>query len=140
MKRSIEYIQKKIIKELKFFDNWIDRYKYILDLGKTLPEMPAKWKKPKYLISGCQSNVWINHKIYDKKIHFFATSDAAIVLGLIAIILKIYNYRNPREILSSPLDIKKFVGIEQHLSITRNNGLNAMLAHIYYIASIHITN
>ncbi|AGI27052.1 Cysteine desulfuration protein SufE [Candidatus Portiera aleyrodidarum] len=136
----IEYIQKKIINELKFFDNWIDRYKYILDLGKKLPEMPAKWKKPKYLISGCQSNVWIYHKFIDNKIHFIATSDASIVLGLIAIILRIYNYRNPREILSTPLDITKFVDFEQHLSITRHNGLNAMLAHIYYIASIYIIN
>ncbi|AFQ24105.1 SufE family protein [Candidatus Portiera aleyrodidarum] len=135
---NIKAVQKKIIKELKFFDNWIDRYKYILDLGKKLPSMPAKWKKPKYLISGCQSNVWIHHKFIDNKVHFIATSDASIVLGLIAIILRIYNYRNPREILSTPLDIEMFVDLEQHLSMTRHNGLKVMLSHIYYIASIYI--
>ncbi|CAA3704297.1 Cysteine desulfuration protein sufE [Candidatus Portiera aleyrodidarum] len=135
---NIENIQKKIIKELKFFNNWIDRYKYILDLGKKLPKMPAKWKKPKYLLSGCQSNVWIYHKFFDDKIHFIATSDAAIVLGLIAIILRIYNYRKPREILSTPLNLTKFVGLEQHLTLNRHNGLNAMLSHIYYIASNYI--
>lgn len=123
--------------EFGFFDNWMDRYQYIMDLGKALPAFPDEWKTAEYRIDGCQSNVWFHHEFKKGVLHFDASSDAAIVTGLVAIVLRVFNDRHPQEILDTPTDILKELGLEQHLSPTRNNGLHAMLGHIYTLASQH---
>jgi len=121
--------------EFGFFDNWMDRYQYIMDLGKALPALPDEWKTAEYRIDGCQSNVWFHHEFEEGVLHFDASSDAAIVTGLVAIVLRVFNDRYPQEILDTPTDILKELGLEQHLSPTRNNGLHAMLGHIYTLTS-----
>lgn len=122
--------------EFGFFDNWMDRYQYIIDMGKQLPAMPEAWKTPEYRIEGCQSNVWF-HETQDEagQLHFTAISDAAIVSGLIAVVLRIYNDRTPKAILETPSNALDVLGLGQHLSPTRSNGLHAMLNHIYSAAA-----
>ncbi|BBG30100.1 SufE family protein [Zymobacter palmae] len=124
-----------LIEEFGFFDNWMDRYQYIIDLGKQLPAMPDEWKTAEYRIDGCQSNVWIYDEQHGDHLHFSAMSDAAIVSGLIAVVMRIYNDRTPHAILAMPKDCLDQLGLSQHLSPTRNNGLHAMLAHIYLTAA-----
>ncbi|ANF58109.1 SufE family protein [Halotalea alkalilenta] len=131
---STEQAKAELIEEFGFFDNWMDRYQYIIDLGRELPPLPDEWKVAQYRIEGCQSNVWIHHQREGDVLHFDATSDAAIVAGLIAVVMRIYNDRSAEEILATPPDAFKQLGLEQHLSPTRNNGLHAMLAHIYQVA------
>lgn len=126
-----------LIEEFGFFDNWMDRYQYIIDLGKQLPAMPDEWKTAEYRIDGCQSNVWIHHELQGNHLHFNAMSDAAIVSGLIAVVMRIYNDRAPSDILTMPKDCLDQLGLSQHLSPTRNNGLHAMLTHIYLTAVQH---
>lgn len=124
-----------LIEEFGFFDNWMDRYQYIIDLGKQLPAMPEEWKTAEYRIDGCQSNVWIHHEQQGDQLHFSAMSDAAIVSGLIAVVMRIYNDRPAHDILTMPKDCLNQLGLSQHLSPTRNNGLHAMLGHIYLTAA-----
>lgn len=126
--------QQELLEEFELFDNWMDRYQYIIDLGKALPEFPEAWKTSEYKIDGCQSQVWIRPDIQDGRIHFDAISDAAIVSGLIAILLRIYNDRHPEEILNTPPDFLKALGLDKHLSPTRSNGLNAMLDRVFALA------
>lgn len=124
-----------LVEEFGFFDNWMDRYQYIIDLGKQLPAMPDEWKTTEYRIDGCQSNVWIHHQQQGDRLHFSAMSDAAIVSGLIAVVMRIYNDRLPSDVLTMPKDCLDQLGLSQHLSPTRNNGLHAMLTHIYLTAA-----
>ena len=124
-----------LIEEFGFFDNWMDRYQYIIDLGKQLPPLADEWKTAEYRIDGCQSNVWIHHERQAEQLHFEAMSDAAIVSGLIAVVMRIYNDRTPQAILAMPKDCLDQLGLSQHLSPTRNNGLHAMLGHIYLTAA-----
>ncbi|CDZ16421.1 Cysteine desulfuration protein SufE [Candidatus Johnevansia muelleri] len=127
-------MKNKLIKEFSLFENCMDRYQYIIDLGKNLPKFPNEWKIQKYVIEGCQSNVWIHHTYNIKKIHFNGISDSSIVSGLIAILMQIYNDCTPNEIIAIPHNIIESIGINQHLSIKRNNGLHAMLKYIYATA------
>ena len=124
-----------LIEEFGLFDSWMDRYQYIIDLGKQLPTLPAAWKTAEYRIDGCQSNVWIHHERRGELLHFSATSDAAIVSGLIAVVMRLYNDRTPQQILDMPPDCLEQLGLSQHLSPTRSNGLHAMLNHIYRCAA-----
>lgn len=120
----------KIIDDFKFFDNWLDKYQYIIDLGKELPEYPEKFKTDEYKVRGCQSQVWMHAEKRGDKLHFVAISDAAIVSGLIYILLQVYNDKTPEEILSIKPDFIQQIGLDQHLSPTRKNGLYAMLQKI----------
>lgn len=126
--------QQALIDEFAMFDNWMDRYQYIIDLGKQLPTFPDEWKTPGYKIQGCQSNVWIRHACDGERLHFDATSDAAIVSGLIAVLLRIYNDREPQEVVATEPSFLKALGLDNHLSPTRSNGLHAMLTRIYDVA------
>lgn len=131
---SAQEAQQELLEEFEMFDNWMDRYQYIIDLGKALPAFPEKWKTPEYKIEGCQSQVWIRPEIRDGRIHLDAISDAAIVSGLIALLLRIYNERTPQEILDTPPDFLSELGLDKHLSPTRSNGLHAMLERIFTLA------
>ncbi|MGS2743640.1 SufE family protein [Halomonas sp. LS-001] len=131
---STEQAQRDLIEEFEIFDNWMDRYQYIIDLGKQLPDFPDDWKTNENKIQGCQSNVWMCHEQEGDKLQFKATSDAAIVSGLIAVLLRIYNERTPADIQSTPPHFLADLGLDKHLSPTRSNGLHAMLERIYSVA------
>jgi len=131
---TIHEIQDIIIKEFEQFTDWEDKYKRIIELGRKLPAINNAYKTDKYKLSGCQSQLWINAKLEDGKIIFEADSDAAIVKGLIALLIKIYSGHTPEEILTSRPEFIKKIGIDNHLSPTRNNGLSAMMKQIQMYA------
>ena len=128
---SIESIQQELVEEFSIFDDWMGRYEYVIDLGKELPEFPDEWKTEENRIKGCQSQVWLNMQMQGDQLHIDGTSDAAIVKGLVAIVLKVYSDRNPQDILNAKPDFIKDIGFTDHLSPTRSNGLHAMLRAIY---------
>ncbi|WP_106478178.1 SufE family protein [Phytohalomonas tamaricis] len=131
---STQDAQAELIEEFEIFDNWMDRYQYIIDMGKQLPAFPDEWKTSDTRLQGCQSNVWIRHERQGELLHFDAISDAAIVSGLIAVVLRIYNDRSAQEIMATQPDFMGKLGLDNHLSPTRSNGLHAMLTHIYQTA------
>ena len=126
--------QEQIVKEFEQFVEWEDKYKRIIDLGRQMPAINELYRTDKYKLSGCQSQLWINAKLEDNKIFFEADSDAAIVKGLIALLIKVYSGHAPEEILSSPPEFVKKIGIDNHLSPTRKNGLGAMMKQIQMYA------
>lgn len=123
-----------LIKEFDEFDNWDDRYAHIIKLGRKLPEFPEEFRTDKNKIEGCQSQVWMNAKFEHGRINLVADSDAMIVKGLIAVLLRAYSGFSPSDVLSSPPDFIKKIGIDNHLSPTRKNGLGAMLKQIQMYA------
>lgn len=128
---TINEVQDEIIDEMAGMDDWLDRYAYIIDLGNTLPPIPEDMKTPTNLIVGCQSRVWIDAKqADDRKIHFEADSDAMIVKGIVALLMRVLNDRTPDEILGADLYFIDRIGLSEHLSPTRSNGLVAMVKQI----------
>ena len=130
-----EITPEEILDTLGFFDDWEERYKYIIDLGKQLPAIDESKKTEAFLLRGCQSQVWIDSKFHDGKLFFEVDSDAHIVRGLLAIVLSAYNQKTPSEILN--FDIDNFfaqVDLVKHLSPTRGNGLTAMVKKIQFKA------
>lgn len=120
-----------IIDTLAFFDSWEDRYKYIIDLGKELPPMDDAKKDEEHLVRGCQSQVWIDHHLYDSTLWFETDSDAFIVKGLLGVVLAAYNGKTPQGILD--FDVEAYfeeLGLLKHLSPTRGNGLRSMVKKI----------
>ncbi len=132
---EVQQAQSELIEEFQFFDDWMDRYQYIIDLGRRLPEFPQAEKTDANKIRGCQSQVWFLAKMNGDRLHLQATSDAAIVSGLIAVLLRIYNDRKPEDILDTPADFVSALQLEQHLSPTRSNGLASMLKAIHAFAA-----
>lgn len=132
---TINETQDEIIEEFEGLSDWMDRYAYIIDLGNTLPEFPEKDKNPQNLIEGCQSRVWITaDKQEDSKIHFQADSDALIVKGIVALLMRVLNNHTPQEILDADLYFIDKIGLKEHLSPTRSNGLLAMVKQIHNYA------
>ncbi|WP_136246682.1 SufE family protein [Halomonas borealis] len=131
---TAEQAQQELVDEFEMFDNWMDRYQYIIDLGKQLPAFPDEWKTEERKIQGCQSNVWMHHARDGERLQFQAVSDAAIVSGLIAVLMRIYDDRPPADIRDTSPHFLKDLGLDKHLSPTRSNGLNAMLERIYRVA------
>ncbi|MFW6345967.1 MAG: SufE family protein [Halomonas sp.] len=131
---TAEQAQQALLEEFEMFDNWMDRYQYIIDMGKALPAFPEEWKRDELKIRGCQSNVWMHHERRGEVLHFDAVSDAAIVSGLIAVLMRIYNDRPAAEIRATPPHFLADLGLDKHLSPTRSNGLNAMLKRIHEVA------
>jgi len=125
-----------IVDTLGFFDNWEERYKYIIDLGKELPAMAEAWRTEEYLVRGCQSQVWLVDEVRNGRLYFQADSDAFIVKGLLAVVLAAFNGKTPGEILRVDIDAY-FAQLDllQHLSSTRGNGLKAMVKRIQDKAS-----
>lgn len=128
--KPIADVQADLVKRFTHFDNWKDRYRYLIDMGKTLPKMADETKTEANRIHGCQSQVWIHIDEKEGRLYMEAMSDAAIVSGLIALLLKIYNGRTPEEIQSAPLDFLAEIGLLQHLSANRSTGLYHMIKRI----------
>lgn len=131
---TIQETQKNIVEDFAQLQDWEDRYAHIIKLGRELPEMDEELKNEKNKLDGCQSQVWIKADLEDGKVKLQADSDAMIVKGLIAIVIKAYSGHTPEEILSTPPDFIKEIGIDNHLSPTRKNGLGAMLKQIQMFA------
>lgn len=127
----IEQAKNTLVSEFAVFDDWLGRYEYLIDLGKDLPPYPEEWKTEENRIHGCQSQVWMHVEPRDGRLHIDGVSDAAIVSGLIAVLLRVYNDRRPQEILATAPDFVGELGFRDHLSPTRSNGLHAMLEAIY---------
>jgi len=127
---TIKEIQEEIIDEFSMFDDWMERYEYIIELGKSLPLIDTTFKKDENLIVGCQSKVWLHSEIKDQKINFTADSDAILTKGIVAILLRIFNEQTPAAILDADLFFIDQVGLKEHLSPTRANGLVSMIKQI----------
>jgi cysteine desulfuration protein SufE len=124
---DIGQAQADLIEEFELFDSWLDRYQYLIDLGRKLPEFPADWQIEEYKLHGCQSQVWLKAVEADGKLTFRAISDSAIVSGLIAVLMRVYSGRTASDILATPPDFIDAIGLHEHLSPTRSNGLHAMI-------------
>ena len=125
---SIDQKQSEIIDEFSEIDDWMDRYAYIIDLGNALPPIDDSLKTPDRLIEGCQSRVWLDARLSpDGGIHFTADSDAIIVKGIISLLISVLNDHTPDEILNADLHFINDIGLSEHLSPTRSNGLLAMV-------------
>lgn len=124
---TINESQQEIIDEFSDVEDWMDRYAMIIDLGNSLPPIDDSYKTPEHLIEGCQSRVWLNAEERDGKVYFTADSDAIIVKGIIAMLIKVLNGHTPVEILASDLHFIDDIGLAENLSPTRSNGLLAMV-------------
>lgn len=123
--------QDEIIAEMSELDDWMDRYAYIIDLGNSLPPIDGQYKTPEHLIEGCHSRVWLNAELSDDgKVGFTADSDAIIVKGIISMLIDVLSGHTPREILDADLYFIDRIGLSEHLSPTRSNGLLAMVKQI----------
>lgn len=131
MSNEVHKAQREIIDEFAILDDWMGRYEYLIDLGKELPEFPENWRTDENKIRGCQSQVWFHTDLEDGRMRFRGISDAAIVSGLIAVLMRVYGDRRPRDILDSSPDFIGEIGFDEHLSPTRSNGLHAMLSALY---------
>ena len=127
--------QRQLVDDFAVFDDWMDRYQYIIDLGRRLPEFPDELRIEANKIKGCQSQVWFTAEMAGERLNFRAISDAAIVSGLIALLLRIYSGRRPQDIVTAPLEFVTELELEQHLSPTRSNGLASMLKAIQLFAA-----
>lgn len=132
---EIEQAERELIEEFQFFDNWMDRYQYIIDMGRKLPPFPEALKTEEYRLHGCQSQVWLKTEAAGERLHFQAISDSAIVSGLIAILMRVYNDRRAAEVLAKPPEFIKALGLDAHLSPTRSNGLRAMVEALHKAAA-----
>ncbi len=131
---TINEIQDEIIEEFSLFDDWMDRYALLIDLGNSLGELDPKYKVEENLIVGCQSRVWLSAEMKDGKVVFEAESDAVIVKGIIALLLKVLSNKTPDEILGADLYFIDKIGLKEHLSPTRSNGLVSMIKQIHFYA------
>jgi cysteine desulfuration protein SufE len=137
---EIQKAQDDLVEDFRLFDNWVDRYQYIIDLGKNMPAFPDKWRTDENKVRGCQSQVWLKTSNVNGTMAFQAISDSAIVSGLIAILARVYSNRNPHEIVATPPDFIKAIGLDEHLSPTRSNGLHSMIRAIKKAAAERVSD
>tara|TARA_B110000027_G_scaffold38905_1_gene42987 strand:+ start:87 stop:509 length:423 start_codon:yes stop_codon:yes gene_type:complete len=126
----IQEIQEEIIEEFAMFEDWMQRYEYMIDLGKTLPLIAAEFKTDDNIIKGCQSKVWVHAELKDSQLEFTADSDAIITKGIIAILIRVFSNQHPKDILASDTSFIDQIGLKEHLSPTRANGLVSMIKQI----------
>ena len=127
---SIQEIQDEIIEEFAVFEDWMQRYEYMIDLGKSLPLIAAEFKTDDNIIKGCQSKVWVHAELKDNELEFTADSDAIITKGIIAILIRVFSNQHPKDILASDTSFIDQIGLKEHLSPTRANGLVSMIKQI----------
>ncbi|MCO5724321.1 SufE family protein [Robiginitalea marina] len=127
---QIEEIQEDIIAEFSMFEDWMQRYEYMIELGKSLPRIEAQYKTDDHLIKGCQSKVWVHADLEDDKVVFTADSDAIITKGIIAILIRAFSNQKPADILAAKTDFIDEIGLKEHLSPTRANGLVSMVKQL----------
>jgi cysteine desulfuration protein SufE len=131
---TINEVQNNIIEEFSLFDDWMDKYNYLIDIGKSLPVIDPKHKTNDYLIEGCQSKVWLYPEINDEVITFTGDSDAIITRGIVALLIRALSNRTPEEIMKADLYFIDAIGLRQNLSPTRSNGLLSMVKQMKLFA------
>jgi cysteine desulfuration protein SufE len=136
---TIQEIQNEIIDEFSMFDDWEERYQYMIDLGKTLPLIDDAHKTDDNIIKGCQSKVWVHANMFDNKVVFTADSDAIITKGIIAILIRTFSNQHPTAILEANTDFIDKIGLKEHLSPTRANGLVSMIKQLKMYAIAYQT-
>ena len=127
---TIKEIQEEIIDEFDLFDDWMERYEYLIELGKSLPIIDQQHKQDENIIKGCQSKVWLYSEMNQNKINFTADSDAILTKGLVALLLRVFSNQTPEDILLADTHFIDQIGLKEHLSTTRANGLVSMLKQI----------
>jgi cysteine desulfuration protein SufE len=136
---TIQEIQSEIVDEFSMFDDWEERYQYMIDLGKDLPLIEAEYKTDKYIIKGCQSKVWVHAGLVKDKVIFTADSDAIITKGIIAILIRTFSNQMPSEIINADTEFINKIGLKDHLSPTRANGLVSMIKQLKMYALVYQT-
>ncbi len=127
---TIQEKEQEIIQEFEQFDDWLDKYNYIIEIGKEVPELSEEYKSKKYLISGCQSQVWLHAYLEDGLVKFEADSDAIITKGIIGLLIRVLSGQKPGDIVDTNLKFVDEIGLKEHLSPTRSNGLLSMIKQI----------
>ena len=131
---SIQEKEQAILEEFSMFDDWMDKYAYLIELGKELPLIEQQFKTNQYLISGCQSRVWLHAEMKEGNLFFTADSDAVITKGIISLLVRVLNEQTPEEILKTDFSFLEEIGLKEHLSPTRANGLLSMIKQIQLYA------
>jgi cysteine desulfuration protein SufE len=129
---EINQIQNEIIEDFSLFDDWMEKYEYIIDMGKSLPLIDEKYKTEDYLIKGCQSKVWLKAEKEGDRVNFYADSDAVITKGIIALLIKVLSGQKAEQIATADLYFIEKIGLKEHLSPTRSNGLVSMIKQMKY--------
>ncbi len=127
---TMKEVEQTLIEEFELFDDWMDKYNYIIELGKELPMIEEQYKTPEYLIEGCQSQVWLHAEYRDGLVFFTADSDAIITKGIVNLLIRVLSERTPQEIIDNDLEYLNAIGLKEHLSPTRSNGLASMIKQI----------
>lgn len=128
--QTLQEVKEELVSEFELFDDWMDKYNYIIELGKELPMIEAQYKTPEFLIEGCQSQVWLHADYQDGAIVFTADSDAIITKGIVNLLIRVFSGRTPQEIIDDDLSYLDEIGLKEHLSPTRSNGLASMIKQV----------
>lgn len=136
---TIGETEKQIMDEFSQFDDWMDKYNYLIELGKSLPLIDEKLKTDQYLISGCQSRVWVSAEMENGKVVFKADSDAVITKGIASLLVRVLSNQPPNEIVNASMDFLDQIGLREHLSPTRSNGLTSMVKQMKLYALVFKT-
>ena len=131
---TIQEKQEAVVEEFSMFDDWMDKYAYLIDLGKELPLIDEKYRTKQFLISGCQSRVWLHAELIDGKIVLTADSDAVITKGIVSLLVRVMSGHTPKEIVNADFEFLNSIGLSEHLSPTRANGLQSMIKQIQLYA------
>ena len=131
---KISNIQNEIVEEFDIFDTWMDKYEYLIELGKSVPKINEENKKEENIIKGCQSKVWLHAEKQDGLVRFYADSDAIITKGIISLLIRTFSNQKPEDIINASLDFIDEIGLRKHLSPNRANGLNNMIKKIKFYA------
>ena len=135
--RTIQEIEDEIVGEFSMFEDWMSKYEYIIELGKHLPLIDARYKTDEFKVSGCQSQLWLHAEMKDGKLYFSADSDAVISKGIIALLIRAMSGHSPAEILKSDLEFLDKIGMRVHLSPNRSNGLTSMINYMKNYAKMY---
>ena len=133
---TIKEIQDSIVEEFSMFDDWMDRYAMLIEMGKDCPMIDAQYRNDNYLINGCQSRVWLHAKLEEGKVYFSADSDAVITKGIINLLIKVLSGQTPKDIIEADMSFLDEIGLKEHLSPTRSNGLLSMVKQMMLYAEV----
>lgn len=138
MSEDIKAIQEVIVADFSVFDDWMDRYRFLIDLGRALPPYPDHLRTDEWRVKGCINRAWLHGEARDGRVYYQASSESEIVAGLIALLLKVYSGRTPREIVDNPPDFLQRIGVWENITSNRINGLNGMIALIRGVAEAEL--
>lgn len=138
MSDDIRTVQEEIVEDFSVFDDWMDRYKFLIDIGRSMPPYPEPLKTDEWRVKGCINRAWLHGEARDGRVYFQASSESEIVAGLIALLIRVYSGRTPREIVDNPPDFLQRIGVWENITSNRINGLNGMIALIQNLAKAEL--